>query len=381
MIIKILGAESLGVRGLSCSVELKNRKIFIDPGIALGWLRHGFLPHPFQVAVGAGIREKIIRELKDTDDVVISHFDGDHCPLHEPNPYQLGLDKVKDILSGCRIWARGTENSTPTQQKRRRDLEAVVKKDLENADGMKDGCLEFSCPVPHGQRGGEENMLMMSRIQVEGETFVHASDVQLLEDKTLEIILDWKPDVVLVSGPPLYHYSSPLFNDLREKALRNAKRLSRNVDTLIIDHHLLRSKEGIDWLAGLKHSSENRVCCAADFMKREAVFLEAWRGELYKWLPVDEGWHEDYMHGKADFNDYRTGGWDALISNNRIKPCKWYYCCPVKAYTDRGELERYWIEEYCLVGNKNCIRYQMEERGEYHPDNMLPDGKIYKALK
>ena len=60
MIIKILGAESLGVRGLSCLVELKIRKIFIDPGIALGWSRYGFLPHPFQIAIGAGIREKII---------------------------------------------------------------------------------------------------------------------------------------------------------------------------------------------------------------------------------------------------------------------------------------------------------------------------------
>jgi hypothetical protein len=89
MIIKILGSESLGVRGLSCSVELKNRKIFIDPGIALGWSRYGFFPHPFQIAIGAGIREKIIEELKNASDVIFSHFDGDHCPLYNPNPYQL----------------------------------------------------------------------------------------------------------------------------------------------------------------------------------------------------------------------------------------------------------------------------------------------------
>ena len=57
MKIRILGTESLGVRGLCCSVELKGRKILIDPGIALGWNRYGFLPHPFQVAVGARTRE------------------------------------------------------------------------------------------------------------------------------------------------------------------------------------------------------------------------------------------------------------------------------------------------------------------------------------
>ena len=31
MHIEILGAESLGVRGLSCVVEVKGRKIVIDP--------------------------------------------------------------------------------------------------------------------------------------------------------------------------------------------------------------------------------------------------------------------------------------------------------------------------------------------------------------
>jgi hypothetical protein len=41
-----------------------------------------------------------------------------------------------------------------------------------------------------------------------------------------------------------------------------------------------------------------------------------------------------------------------------------------------GKLDFYWVETYCLVGNKNCIRYQMEEKGEFHPDNMLPDGTI-----
>jgi predicted metallo-beta-lactamase superfamily hydrolase len=380
MIIRILGAESLGVRGLSCSVELENRKIVIDPGIALGWSRYGFLPHPFQIAIGAAIREKIIEELKGASDVIFSHFDGDHCPLHNPNPYQLGIHDVKNSLSNCRIWAKGSNNSPPTQQKRRKELAEILKKDLKNAEGIKDGPLEFSLPVPHGRQGGEQNTVMMSRIEEGGETFVHASDTQLLDAKTIEIILDWKPDVVLVSGPPLYHYSSSSFNALKEKGLQNAMELSNNVDTVIIDHHLLRSEEGIDWLTRIKRASRNKIYCAADFMKREAIFLEAWRKELSEWLPVYKDWHEDYKQGKVDVDYYRIEGWEVLIANGKIKPCKWYYCCPIKEYTDAGKLERYWIEEYCLVNNKNCLRYQIEERGEYHPDNMLPNGKIREDL-
>jgi hypothetical protein len=44
-------------------------------------------------------------------------------------------------------------------------------------------------------------------------------------------------------------------------------------------------------------------------------------------------------------------------------------------------LEPKWVENYCLIGNKNCIRYQKEENREVHPDNMLPNGEIREDLK
>jgi len=59
MRIEVLGTESFGVRGLSCVVEVRDRKIIIDPGVALGYNRHGLLPHPLQVAVGEIVRQKI----------------------------------------------------------------------------------------------------------------------------------------------------------------------------------------------------------------------------------------------------------------------------------------------------------------------------------
>ncbi len=62
------------------------------------------------------------------------------------------------------------------------------------------------------------------------------------------------------------------------------------------------------------------------------------------------------------------------------KKCKWYFVCPIKSFVENGKLDPIWIEKYCLVGNKNCERFKMEERGEYHPDNMLPNGKIKEDL-
>lgn len=77
MSIEIIGAESLGVRGLCCLVTLPDRHIMIDPGVSLGYVRHGLLPHPMQIAVGRRVRETILQLLNNATDVVFSHFHGD----------------------------------------------------------------------------------------------------------------------------------------------------------------------------------------------------------------------------------------------------------------------------------------------------------------
>jgi hypothetical protein len=62
------------------------------------------------------------------------------------------------------------------------------------------------------------------------------------------------------------------------------------------------------------------------------------------------------------------------------RPCRWYSCCPIRTFTEQGRLERFWVEHYCLVGNRACVRFQMEERGARHPDAMLPNGEIRNDL-
>lgn len=49
MKLGILGAESLGGRGLCCRVQVGERVIVIDPGVALGEDRFDLPPHPVQV--------------------------------------------------------------------------------------------------------------------------------------------------------------------------------------------------------------------------------------------------------------------------------------------------------------------------------------------
>jgi uncharacterized protein len=50
---------------------------------------------------------------------------------------------------------------------------------------------------------------------------------------------------------------------------------------LILDHHLLRSLGGYNWLKELAAKVENRVLCAAEFMGKELELLEARKEKFF----------------------------------------------------------------------------------------------------
>jgi DNA polymerase len=63
-----------------------------------------------------------------------------------------------------------------------------------------------------------------------------------------------------------------------------------------------------------------------------------------------------------------------------LTECKWYQVCPMKRFYEAGKLSFEWISRYCRGDWESCVRFQMEEKGEYHPDWMLPDGNIDEEL-
>lgn len=305
MQIEIIGTESLGVRGLCTVVTVADRKIVIDPGVALGYSRHGRLPHPFQVAVGAKIRGRIIESLESATDVVISHYHGDHIPLVDANPYQLDVRLVIEACRDTRFWCKAPDYPIDRISMRYDDLSNAFGRTLPVVEGEKHGLMTFSEPQPHGEMGNGRTV-MMTRIEDGHDIFVHASDIQLLDEGAVSQILDWEPDIVLVSGPPLY--LQYLTSEQKENARRNAIRLAGNVDTLIIDHHLLRCEEGRRWLDDLASETGYSIICAADFMGCRRLFLESWRERLYSEMPVPEGWHDAYARGDVNTDEYECLG-------------------------------------------------------------------------
>jgi predicted metallo-beta-lactamase superfamily hydrolase len=302
MSLEIIGAESLGVRSLCCLVKLRDRRIIIDPGVSLGYMRHGLLPHPLQIAQGRRVREKILHSLNNATDVVFSHFHGDHVPLLDANPYQLSTRSLPTMFHELRCWSKSDDGLSSKMSKRFHDLADLLGSNLQIAEGCSEGVLSFSRAVPHGALNSNMSTLMMTRIEMDNRVFVHASDVQLLDDSTVDRVIDWQPDIVLAAGPPLY--LDQLSKLERECAWRNALRLATNIDVVILDHHLMRSVEGEVWLDELSAAVSKKVYCAADFMGRPRQLLEAKRAQLYKKMPVPDGWHDDYAKGLVSTGEY-----------------------------------------------------------------------------
>ena len=303
----------MGVRSLCCLLTFQDRRIVIDPGVSLGYMRHGLLPHPLQIAQGRRVREKILHSLNNATDVVFSHFHGDHVPLLDANPYQLSIQTLPPRFREIRCWSKSNVGLSSKMDKRFRDLANLMGTNMQNAEGLSEGLLSFSRAVPHGVLNSNTGTLMMTRIKMDNKVFVHASDIQLLDDSTVDRVIDWQPDIVLAAGPPLY--LDRLSKVEREIAWHNALRLASNIDVVILDHHLMRSMEGEDWLNELSAVAGKKVYCAADFMDRPRLLLEAKRVPLYKKMPVPDGWHDDYAKGLVN-----TGEYVDAISNQDVLP-------------------------------------------------------------
>lgn len=263
---------------MACVVETVRRRILIDPGVALAPRRFGLPPHKIELKRAMLVREAILSEFGGATDIVITHFHGDHAPLAEPDESQISLKEFINRLGAARLWIKSRKGSTSLMEKRYLDFVRFLGERAVDADNRNEGDIAFSFPVAHGQRG--RGTVIMVRVEDGGEVFVHGSDVQLLDSEASAVIFAWKPDVVFIDGPPVY--LATLTYSERSQARENGRRLVQEVEEVIIDHHLLRSKEGLGWLRELTREGKGKVLCGAEKMGLEVNLLEAQRRELYR---------------------------------------------------------------------------------------------------
>ena len=293
-LLKILGVESLGVRGFSCFINMGSETILLDPGIALGYTRYGLHPHPIQAIRGYFIRKEIIDLWHISRIIVISHFHGDHVPLPNANPFQLSLQTLRFPRNLEKIYVPSVKYLRGRSLHRFNALKELFgDKVVEVEGGYSEGPLSFYGPVPHGLNNSVP--VMVTLIDIGSSRVLHAPDVQLLPRELVKIVVETKPEIILTDGPPIYRYLSDLetvkkFLSLAEK---NLYKLCRVANKITVDHHLLRCNLGYEWLKEQRERFMKigcEVCSAAKHMGQKSLLLEAWRKTLYEIMPFDNKW-------------------------------------------------------------------------------------------
>jgi predicted metallo-beta-lactamase superfamily hydrolase len=149
--------------------------------------------------------------------------------------------------------------------------------------------LKFSQPVLHGEENSGLGWVVMLTISYAEEKILFASDVQgpMTEDN-LKIIINEKPKFLILGGPPLYLKGKKLINSSVENAKRNILKISDEIPTTIIDHHLMRSSDYVNFLKpaiSVAQSKGHTLQSAAAFIGVPDKLLESKRDQLYKDKP------------------------------------------------------------------------------------------------
>ncbi|BFI73885.1 hypothetical protein YN1_8720 [Nanoarchaeota archaeon] len=284
MIIIPIAFDSFSTRSMSTIIKT-DINIFIDPSVAIGPNRYNLKPHPIELKELKNKREEIIELSKSVDLIIITHYHWDHCPNPDEDHFKILYNKkiiLKDI----------NNNINNSQKERGRRVYNKLKNKAEIFFGdnktfeINNTYIEISPPLFHGEENSPLGFVIGPYIEYKNKSLFFGSDIQgILNDKTLNYIIEKNPDYIILSGPPFYH---PKWNnELTDVFYQNIYKLMENtkVSKIIIDHHLARSKDYLNVLGYLKNIGKNygvEFLSAADYLNIENKLLEANRDLLYK---------------------------------------------------------------------------------------------------
>ncbi|WP_414468392.1 MBL fold metallo-hydrolase [Methanobacterium sp. ACI-7] len=286
-----LAFESMGVRSMATYVET-DQKILIDPGTSIAPKRFGYPPWKDEFEALYETRAKINECAKIADIITISHYHHDHY-----TPFELGkfLDSspetAEKMYRNKRLFIKHpTSEINKSQRKRVADFLKNLD-DLECEISYTDGqtfdigntVLKFSNALPHGPEGGRLGFVVALTIEYDGKSLMHASDVQgPISDKTKQFILDENPDILILSGPPIYLQDFVMDRSEIQKARKNLIEIAENIPKVVVDHHLLRDLRSFKFIKSIKEESKGNICVASEILDKKPYLLEARRKKFYR---------------------------------------------------------------------------------------------------
>ncbi len=294
-----LAEESFGVRSMCTYVETVDTKILLDAGASLAPKRWGYPPHPIEYQALAECRKKIAKTAEKANITTISHYHFDH---HTPSYTDWftnwsSAEIAKKIYKGKLVLTKSYRSKVNASQRRRGWMFTKTggkhARKLETADGKTfqfgKTKIKFSTPVFHGPKNSELGWVLMVTIKFADQKVLFASDVQgPIYTPTLNKILNEKPELVMIGGPPTYLAGFRVKEEHIEKGMQNLKKLVENVPTTILEHHTLRDQKWrthsqpiIDTAKEVGH----KVLTAAEFSGKTNNFLEFRRRQLFETEP------------------------------------------------------------------------------------------------
>jgi hypothetical protein len=259
-------------------VETKDCKIFIDPSAALGPKRYGLLPHEKELNALYTTKSKIVEIAEKCDVLVISHYHYDH---YDPNEV---------FYKGKKVFAKDiSKNINKSQKERGTEFKKIVENvcDLEYCDNSQHKIgstkIVFSPPFFHGPENVALGYVLMTTVDDGKQKILHSSDVQGPVTKNAkEYILDQKPDLLIMDGPPTiflgWKFSMKNLQDASDNLVEIIEKLGCQV---ILDHHLLRDLRYKEVFPKPYQKGGIKMKTFAEYLGKENITLEAHRKELW----------------------------------------------------------------------------------------------------
>ncbi len=294
-----LSAESLGTRSMCTFVKTKDVRIVLDAGVSLAPSRFGLPPHPNEYDAIIESRKAIEEKASVADVVTISHYHFDHhtpsfidwvCNWSSPAIAQKIYEDKLVLLKNYKINTNFSQRQrgwafAKTGGKYAKKLEVADSKVFKFGGTL----LRFSEPVFHGSENSPLGWVLATTIECGDERVVFAPDVQgPMHDATLRIIVEEKPQLLIIGGPPLYLAGFRVTEVQIQESLESLKQLVANVPVTILEHHLLRAENWRNQSITIFETARktgHRVMSAAEFLGREDNLLEAKRKQLFEAEP------------------------------------------------------------------------------------------------
>lgn len=276
-----------------CTFVQTDQGILIDPGTSIAPKRFKLPPSKPEFEALKESRRKILEYASKSSIITISHYHHDHFTPFEPNKFLESSSKAAyNIYSGKKLYLKNPQHNINKNQASRakkllQNLETTDVDEINYSDGQEfqigDTNLKFSPALPHGGDNGPLGYIVGCSITYKGKKLLHASDVQgPMSEMALEYILSENPDKLILSGPPLYLLGYVLSSEDLKKAKSNLEEICQKVPQVVVDHHLLRSKNGLDFIKEISEKTNSKIIPASLILEKEPVLLESERKKLYK---------------------------------------------------------------------------------------------------